>query len=68
MYLQTWKSDVVALDRRTGRVRWSRNTTAPNDGPNGVAVVGGRVFAATDTTAFALDARTGRALGAAPRE
>ena len=59
VYIQTWKSDVVALDRRTGRVRWSRNTTAPNDGPNGVAVVGGRVFAATDTTAFALDARTG---------
>src|SRR5262245_17818998 len=64
VYLQTWKSDVVALDRRTGRVRWSRNTTAPNDGPNGVAVVGGRVFAATDTTAFALDARTGRNLWA----
>ena len=40
MYLQTWKSDVFALDRRTGRVRWARNTTAPNDGPNGVAVVG----------------------------
>ena len=64
VYLQTWKSDVVALDRGTGRVRWSRNTTAPNDGPNGVAVVGGRVFAATDTTAFALDARTGRDLWA----
>lgn len=60
VYLQTWKSDVVALDRRTGRVRWSRNTTAPNDGPNGVAVIGGRVYAATDTTAFALDARTGK--------
>ena len=64
VYLQTWKSDVVALDRRTGRVRWSRNTTAPNDGPNGVAVVGGRVLAATDTTAFALDARTGKDLWA----
>ena len=64
VYLQTWKSDVVALDRRTGRVRWSRPTMAPNDGPNGVAVVGGRVFAATDTTAFALDARTGRDLWA----
>jgi outer membrane protein assembly factor BamB len=62
VYLQTWKSDVVALDRRTGRVRWSRDTTAPNDGPNGVAVVGGRVLAATDTTAFALDARTGKDL------
>ena len=45
-------------------MRWSRNTTARNDGPNGVAVVNGRVFAATDTTAFALDARTGRDLWA----
>jgi outer membrane protein assembly factor BamB len=62
VYLQTWKSDVVALDRRTGRVRWARPTTARNDGPNGVAVAGGRLFAATDTTAFALDARTGRQL------
>ena len=25
VYLQTWKSNVVALDRRTGRVRWSRD-------------------------------------------
>jgi outer membrane protein assembly factor BamB len=64
IYLQTWKSDVVALDRRTGRVRWARTTTARNDGPNGVAVAGGRLFAATDTTAFALDARTGRQLWA----
>lgn len=39
-----------------------RSYTAPNDGPNGVAVAGGRVYGATDTTAFALDARTGRRL------
>lgn len=64
VYLQTWKSDVVALDRRTGRVRWARLTNAANDGPNGVAVQGGRLFAATDTTAFSLDARTGRRLWA----
>jgi alcohol dehydrogenase (cytochrome c) len=62
VYLQTWKSDIVALDRRTGTVRWARLTTAPNDGPNGVAVHGRRIFAATDTTAFSLDARTGRRL------
>lgn len=64
VYIQTWKSDVVALDRRTGRVRWARTTTARNDGPNGVAVGGRRVFAATDTTAFALDGQTGRQLWA----
>ncbi len=62
VYLQTWKSDVVALDRSTGTVRWARLTTAANDGPNGVAVARGRVFGATDTTAFALDATTGRLL------
>jgi alcohol dehydrogenase (cytochrome c) len=62
VYLQTSKSDVVALDRATGKVRWARLTTADNDGPNGVAIAEGRVFAATDTTAFALDARTGRPL------
>lgn len=60
VYLQDSKSSVLALDRRTGRLRWARVYTAPNDGPNGVAVAVGSVFAATDTTAFALNARTGR--------
>lgn len=60
VYVQDSKSSVLALDRRTGRLRWARVYTAPNDGPNGVAVAAGRVFAATDTTAFALNARTGR--------
>ena len=64
VYVQTWKSDVVALDQRTGRVRWSRPTNAPNDGPNGVTVAAGRLFGATDTTAFALDAHTGGQLWA----
>ena len=35
---------------------------APNDGPNGLAFAGGRLFSATDTRVFALDARTGRHL------
>jgi outer membrane protein assembly factor BamB len=60
VYLQDSKSSVFALDRGTGRLRWARIYTAPNDGPNGVAVGNGRVFAATDTTAFALNASTGR--------
>ncbi len=62
VYVQDTKSSVFALDRETGRLRWTRTYTAPNDGPNGVAVGYGRVYAATDTTAFALDRRTGRRL------
>jgi alcohol dehydrogenase (cytochrome c) len=62
VYVQDTKSSVFALDRDTGELRWARIYSAPNDGPNGVAVGYGRVYAATDTTAFALDARSGRRL------
>ena len=64
VYVQDAKSSVFALERRSGRLRWARLYAAPNDGPNGVAVVGGRVVAATDTTAFALDRANGRRCGA----
>jgi alcohol dehydrogenase (cytochrome c) len=60
--VQDGKSSVYALDLETGRLRWARLYAAPNDGPNGVAVAGMRVFGATDTTAFALHERTGRRL------
>jgi alcohol dehydrogenase (cytochrome c) len=60
VYVQDLKSSVFALDRETGTLRWARIYSAPNDGPNGVAVGYGRVYAATDTTAFALNARTGK--------
>jgi outer membrane protein assembly factor BamB len=60
VYIQDSKSSVFALDRASGRLRWVRIYSAPNDGPNGVAVAAGRVFAATDTTAFALNAANGR--------
>jgi alcohol dehydrogenase (cytochrome c) len=62
VYVQDSKSSVYALDRETGRLRWARLYAAPNDGPNGVAVARGRVFAVTDTTAFALRTRDGRRL------
>ena len=62
VYIQDSKSSVFAIDRETGRLRWTRRYAAPNDGPNGVAVANGRVFGATDTTAFALDAGTGERL------
>ncbi|MDX6466059.1 MAG: hypothetical protein QOI27_1099 [Gaiellaceae bacterium] len=60
VYVQDSSSSVYALDARTGALRWRHTLAAPNDGPNGIAVLGSRVYTATDTTAFALDAATGR--------
>ncbi|MDX6487206.1 MAG: quinohemoprotein ethanol dehydrogenase [Gaiellaceae bacterium] len=64
VYLQDSTSSVYALDVGTGAVRWKHTLAAPNDGPNGVAVSGSRLYGATDTTAFALDSMTGRQLWA----
>src|SRR5438094_688898 len=54
VYLQDMDSNVIALDLDTGAQRWLHRFRAPSPGPNGVAVAGGRVFGAMDTTAFAL--------------
>lgn len=62
VYVQDSSSSVFALDAETGKLRWNRREAASNDGPNGVAVAGGRLFTETDTTAFALDAQTGERL------
>jgi outer membrane protein assembly factor BamB len=62
VYVQDLRSSVFALDRSTGAVRWKRRYGARNDGPNGLAIAGGRVYGATDAEAFALDAATGREL------
>lgn len=62
VYLQDSSSTVFVLDVRTGALRWKHGIAAPNDGPNGLTVVGSRLYSATDTTAFALDATTGRRL------
>jgi outer membrane protein assembly factor BamB len=62
VYLQDSSSSVYALDVRTGALRWKHTIRAPNDGPNGLTISGSRLYAATDTTAFALDAATGRRL------
>ena len=62
VYLQDSSSSVYALDARTGALRWKHVFRAANDGPNGVGVSGSRVYAATDTTAFALDAATGKTI------
>jgi outer membrane protein assembly factor BamB len=62
VYAQDLSSSVSAIDARTGGVRWTFRVQAPNDGPNGLALVGSRIFGATDTTVFALDRNTGRRL------
>jgi outer membrane protein assembly factor BamB len=61
-YTQDTLSDVYAIDLDSGRLRWKARFEAPDQGPNGVAVVGGRVYGATNASAFALDRATGRAL------
>ena len=60
VYLQDLRSNVVALDRTDGAVRWSRRYDAPSDGPNGLAVDDDRVYGVTDSDAFALSKSTGR--------
>jgi outer membrane protein assembly factor BamB len=62
IYVQDLRSNVFALDRGTGALRWARRFRARNDGPNGLAVDRQRVYGATDSDAFALSASTGEVL------
>jgi alcohol dehydrogenase (cytochrome c) len=62
IYIEDLRSTVFALDRDTRAVRWTKRFAAPNGGPNGLAVSGGRVYGATDSDAFALSAATGEEL------
>jgi outer membrane protein assembly factor BamB len=62
VYLQDSTSTIYALDARSGALRWKHAIDAPNDGPNGLTISGSRIYGATDTTALALDATTGRLL------
>jgi len=59
VYLQDIASNVTAVDRATGEVKWERTFDKPTTGPNGVAIGGGLVVGGTATSAFALDAETG---------
>jgi outer membrane protein assembly factor BamB len=62
VYLQDLDSNVYALDRATGRLRWKHAFDQPNVGPNGVSYGWGRLYGATPTSAFALDPKTGKLL------
>jgi glucose dehydrogenase len=63
VYLQDLDSNVYALAITSGKLEWEYRCDAPErtgPGPNGVAVVDGRVYGETPTAVFALDAATGK--------
>ena len=59
VYLQDLSSDVYALSLADGHLLWHHRYRRPDGGPNGLAVANGVVYGNTDTSAFALSARTG---------
>jgi outer membrane protein assembly factor BamB len=62
MYTQDLRSDVMAIRLATGQVLWTHPYNSLNGGPDGVNVVGGVVYTATNHAAVALSAATGRQL------
>ena len=62
VYTQDLDSNVMAISLATGKVLWTHDYNSPNGGPDGVNVVGGTVYAATDSAAVALQASTGQQL------
>lgn len=61
-YVQDASSNVFAFALTDGRLLWQRRYDQPSIGPNGVTVGDGRVYGATPTKAFALDAESGALL------
>ena len=59
VYVQDLQSNVMAIRLATGKVLWTHTYNSPNGGPDGVNVVGGMVYGATNHAAFALDAASG---------
>jgi alcohol dehydrogenase (cytochrome c) len=62
VYTQDLESNVLAIKLATGTVLWRHDYSSPNGGPDGVNVVNGVVYAATNHAAVALSAATGRQL------
>jgi alcohol dehydrogenase (cytochrome c) len=62
VYTQDLKSNVMAITLATGRVLWTHTYNSLNGGPDGVNVVGGVVYTATNHAAVALSAATGKQL------
>jgi alcohol dehydrogenase (cytochrome c) len=62
VYAQDQESNVMAIELATGKVLWTHTYNSLNGGPDGVNVVGGTVYAATDSAAVALSAASGKQL------
>jgi alcohol dehydrogenase (cytochrome c) len=62
VYTQDLESNVMAIRLATGKLLWTHDYNSPNGGPDGVNVVSGTVYAATNHAAVALQAATGRQL------
>jgi outer membrane protein assembly factor BamB len=67
VYYQDMMSNVFAMDLATGKEIWRKDYNVSSNGPNGVAIGYGMVFAATgdNAIAFALDVSTGDELWSA---
>ncbi len=66
VYLQDLNSNVYALDRSTGQLKWRHRFNRPSVGPNGLAFGYGRLYGATDRRLFALDPQTGNVVWTSP--
>jgi alcohol dehydrogenase (cytochrome c) len=65
VYLQDQAANVYALALATGKLKWEYPVNVPEKsgpGPDGVAVADGAVYGDTSTTAFALNAATGKTI------
>jgi alcohol dehydrogenase (cytochrome c) len=65
VYLQDQDSNVYALALATGKLKWEYPANVPitsGPGPDGVAVADGAVYGETPTSAFALNATTGKTM------
>jgi alcohol dehydrogenase (cytochrome c) len=65
VYIQDEDANVYAVALGTGKLDWEYHVNVPEKtgpGPDGVAVAGDAVYADTSTTAFALNARTGKTI------
>jgi alcohol dehydrogenase (cytochrome c) len=65
VYLQDQDANVYALALATGQLKWQYQVNLPEKsgpGPDGVAVAGGVVYGDSSTSAFALNAATGKTI------
>jgi alcohol dehydrogenase (cytochrome c) len=65
VYMQDQDANVYALSLATGKLIWEYQVNIPEKtgpGPDGVAVADGTVYGDSATTAFALNARTGKTI------